>query len=287
MAYERDLGITTDWSDTCWIDNPIKSDLVTQYKTFTREQKKVGVVVKQAPAVLPSHLHTNVSSLRARLQFTSDPCTRGVHARDLALFTVSFETTKRGDELSRTLIQRILRISNLSGFLFNFQWGKTMRDGADDLIWVAYNQECLATCPVTAVEELIAVGSAMGWDMTRGYLFPRISRNAERRAPIRGKAPMSAAEMTHALKSHARAAGEKADFWLHYFRSGRGDHKSLERGGPLFHHGAGLLEEVQYGTEAHDNHGSSVTRRGRKHVGERGLGGAVQADQRTLVERVE
>ena len=30
VAYERDLGITTDWSDTLRIDNPIRSDLVTQ-----------------------------------------------------------------------------------------------------------------------------------------------------------------------------------------------------------------------------------------------------------------
>ena len=98
--------------------NPIRSDLVTQYMTFTREeQKKAGVAVKQAPAVLPSHLHTIVSPLRARLQCTSDPYTRVVLARDLALFTVAFETTKRGDELSRTLIQRILRLPNLRGFL--------------------------------------------------------------------------------------------------------------------------------------------------------------------------
>ena len=54
-----------------------------------------------------------------------------------------------------------------------------MRDGADHLISVAYNQECLATCPVTAVEQLVAIGSAIGWDMTRGYLFPSISRDAE------------------------------------------------------------------------------------------------------------
>ena len=236
VVYERDLGITTDWSDALRIGNLIRSDLVTQYMTFIREeQKKAGVAVKQAPAVLPSHFHTIMSPLRVRLQCTSDSYTRVVFARDLALFTVAFETTKRGDELSRTLIQRILRLPNLSGFLFNFQWGKTMRDGADHLISVAYNHECLATCPVAAVEQLIAVGSTIGWDMTRGYLFPSISRDAEGGAPIRGKVPMLAARMTHALKSHARAAGEKADFSMH-FRSGGGNFKGPERGGPLLHH---------------------------------------------------
>ena len=91
VAYESDLGITTDWSDALRIGNPIRSDLVTQYMTFTREeQKKAGVAVKQAPAVFPSHLHTIVSPLRARLQCTSDPYTRVVLARDLVLFTVAF-----------------------------------------------------------------------------------------------------------------------------------------------------------------------------------------------------
>ena len=74
---------------------------------------------------------------------------------------------------------------------------------------------------------------------------------------VRGKAPVSAAEMTHALKSHARAAGEKADFSMHSLRSlrsggGGGNHKGVERGGPLLHHGAGLLEEAQYSIEVHD-----------------------------------
>ena len=179
--------------------------------------------------MLSSHLHTIVSPLRACLQCASDPYTRVALARVLALFTVAFKTTKRGDELSRTLIQGTLRLPNLSGFLFNFQWGKTMRDGADHFISVAYNHECLATCPVTAVEQLIAVGSAMDWDMTRGYLFPSISRNAEGRSSIRGKAHTSAAEMTHALTNHACAAGEKADFSMHSFRSGGGNHKDLEK----------------------------------------------------------
>ena len=81
---------------------------------------------------------------------------------------VAFDTTKRGDKLSRALIQFNLRLPNLSGFLFNLQWGKTMTDGANHLISVAYNHECLVTYSVTAVEQLIAVGSAMDWDMTRG-----------------------------------------------------------------------------------------------------------------------
>ena len=249
VAYERNRGITIDWSNALRISNLNRSDLVTQYMTFTREeQKKAGVAVKQAPAVLPSHLRTIVSQLRARLQCTSDSYTGVVFAHDPVLFTAALESTKRGDELSHMLIQRILGLPNLSGVLFNFQWGKTMRDGADHLISVAYNHECLATCPVTTVEQLIAVEPAMGWDMTRGYLSPSISRDAEERAPIRGKAPMPAAEMMQTLKSHARAAGEKADFSMHSFRSGGQSEGLLEgKTSPLSWSGSSGRGPVRHG----------------------------------------
>ena len=56
MFYERDLGITSAWNDTLRVGNPVRSDPVVQYMTFTREeQKKAGVLVKQAPALLDSH----------------------------------------------------------------------------------------------------------------------------------------------------------------------------------------------------------------------------------------
>ena len=102
-----------------------------------------------------------------------------------------------------------------------------MRDGVDHLISVAYIHECLATCPVTAAGQLVAIESAIGWEMTREYLFSSIPRDAEGGVPIRGKAPMSVAEMTHVLKSHARAAGEKADFSMHSFRSGEAITRAL------------------------------------------------------------
>ena len=38
---------------------------------------------------------------------------------------------------------------------------------------------------------------------------------------------MTAAEMTQPLKSHAHAAGEKIDFSMHYFRSGRAITRAL------------------------------------------------------------
>ena len=221
IAYERDLGVIHGWNRALRTGNPVRSDLVTQFMAFIREeQKKAGVEVSQAPAMLHSHLTAIIAQMTLRIRCTQDPYDRIVFARDIALFTVAFSTLKRGDELSRTLIQRILRIPNECGFLFNFQWGKTMRDGADHLMTVEYDTKRMTTCPIRAVEQYIAVGNAMGWNMTQGYLFPRISRRPNTGAPIRGKMPISAPDLTKALKVHARNAGERTVFNMHSFRSG-------------------------------------------------------------------
>ena len=113
-------------------ENFTRSALVTSCIAFSREeQKKAGVTVKKAPALLSSYLRALVVPMRARLCCTEDPYTRALLARDIALCTVAFRTTKRGDELSRTLIQNILRLPNECGLLFNFQWGMTLRSWAD------------------------------------------------------------------------------------------------------------------------------------------------------------
>ena len=114
MFYERDLGITSAWNDNLRVlGNPVRSDLVVQYMAFTREeQNKAGVLVKQAPALLDSHLKEIITPMRTRVYYTSNTSERVILARDIALYAVAFRTTNRGDELSRTLIQRILRLPN-------------------------------------------------------------------------------------------------------------------------------------------------------------------------------
>ena len=150
VVFEKELGVNSAWSDTLRVGNPVHSDLVAQYMAFSKEQKKAGVLVKQAPALFHSNLliAAIIAPLRARLQFTEEAEERVTLACDIAVFS----TTKRGDELSRTLIQRILRLLNRSGFMFNFQWDKTLRDGVDHPLTATYNEEHIATCPVRAVE---------------------------------------------------------------------------------------------------------------------------------------
>ena len=95
-----------------------------------------------------------------------------------------------------------------------------MLDGADHLMTVEYDIKCIVTCPIRAVEQYIAVGTALGWNMTEGYLFPRISGRPNAGTPVREKTPISAPDMTKALNVHACNAGERTSFTMHSFRSG-------------------------------------------------------------------
>ena len=74
MAYERDPGVTHDWNGALRTGNSLRSDLVTQYMAFIREeQKKEGVEVSQAPVMLHSHLTAVIAHATLRIRRTQDP----------------------------------------------------------------------------------------------------------------------------------------------------------------------------------------------------------------------
>ena len=206
------MGIILDWSDKLRTGTPARGASVTSYMVISREEHKTaGVTVKQAPALLSSHLRALVVPMRARLCCTEDPSyTRALLARDIAPLTVAFRTKRKGDELSRTLIQRILRLPNKCGLLFNFRWGQTLRSRADHILTMPYvQQQCSATCPLCAVEQFVAMGTASGWEMSKEYLFPTISPGKSGGLPSRVSRPISAPEMTTALRAYAIAGGER------------------------------------------------------------------------------
>lgn len=51
--------------------------------------------------------------------------------------------------------------------MLNFQWGKTLRDGADHLLTVQNSDEHIVTCPMKAVGEFVRVGTHVEWNMTK------------------------------------------------------------------------------------------------------------------------
>ena len=86
MAHERNLGVTHDWNSALRTGNPVRSDLVTQYMAFIREeQKKAGVEVSQVPAMLHSYLAAIIAHMTLRIRCTQGLYVRIVLARDIAL----------------------------------------------------------------------------------------------------------------------------------------------------------------------------------------------------------
>lgn len=98
VVYEKELGTTTVWNEALGNGNPFKSELVSQYMAFTREeQKKAGVLVKQAPALLQSHLSKITALLQAQLRRSTDPLIRVTLARDIAVFHGSISVRQKGE----------------------------------------------------------------------------------------------------------------------------------------------------------------------------------------------
>ena len=77
MVFEKGLGVVNSWSSTLRIGNPVRSDLVTQGMAFTTGgQKQAGVLVKQAPTILRSHLAQILLPIRTQLQITTSDVDR-------------------------------------------------------------------------------------------------------------------------------------------------------------------------------------------------------------------
>ena len=81
---------------------------------------------------------------------------------------------------------------------------------------------------------------------------------------IRRKTPISAPDMTKALKVHAHNARERTAFTMHSPRIRRGSYLGSSRGGPAYGNATRILEEAEYGLEIPQTHGSTNPRIGRK-----------------------
>jgi len=70
-----------------------------------------------------------------------------------------------------------------------------MGSGADHVLAVEYNSDCIALCPIRAVESYLEVARSMGWNMDSGYVFPTISPGTEGGRPVRARKPVSASDI--------------------------------------------------------------------------------------------
>ena len=64
----------------------------------------------------------------------------------------------------------ILRFPNDVGFPFNHVWGKTLRNGDENVFGIRRSPNTFI-CPIRGTRQFIEVARQMRVDLTRGYLF--------------------------------------------------------------------------------------------------------------------
>lgn len=223
MAIKEQLGQDGSWDPTSRSGNPCRSPLVESYLTFKgEEQKRVGVSVDQADAILPHVVVDLLRDMRARAQIAPSLKGRISLTRDVALFALAFASMRRGHDLTFTLGSQVLRLPEAQGLIFNFHFGKTLRDSTDAVL-VSPDVACPSICAVASVLTYIDAAEGIGWDLSQGHLFPVVEPNGDR-----GCAPMTAKAMTDALQAHLRAAGLPGHYTMHSFRVGGSLTQSLE-----------------------------------------------------------
>lgn len=82
-------------------------------------------------------------------------------AQDQAYFKCVFFSGDRPGDFGRV---------NDDGFLFNNVWGKTLRDGHENVLGIRRNPQ-LAICPIKEIEQYMLVARNLTIDLTTVYLF--------------------------------------------------------------------------------------------------------------------
>ncbi|RUA05683.1 MAG: hypothetical protein DSY43_04120 [Gammaproteobacteria bacterium] len=69
------------------------------------------------------------------------PTQRFIIARDQAYFKTAFFSGDRPGDLGQIKVPEILRFPNDDGFLFSHVWGKTLRDGDENVFGIRRNPQ--------------------------------------------------------------------------------------------------------------------------------------------------
>ena len=196
--------------------NPAADQSVKDYlRCITREQLQAGVTPKQAT---PFFVH-KLTQLSLHLQSKLDSpglssLQKFILARDQAYFKTAFFSGDRPGDLSHVKVPEILRFPNDDGFLFNHVWGKTLRDGDQNVFGVRRNPHT-AICPIKGIEQYMAVAQQLSIDLSSGYLFRPTTPNGGIQ-----DSPFTSAAAEARLKVYLKEMNADEGETLHGFRSG-------------------------------------------------------------------
>ena len=208
-----------EWNPTLFIGNPASGCEVRQYLTDVRsEQLQARVTPTQARPFLLSHLLALCHFVHSKLvDMPSNPADIFVFARDQAYFKVLFYSGDRGGDIIHVKSSEILRFPDNSGLLFNHLWTKSLRNG-DRNVFAFRRGKNPTSCPVTGLEMYLKVVSALGIDISKGYLFRALTKQGKV-----SEEPFSAAAAQSRLKCYSLELAQQwqgQNFTLHSFRNG-------------------------------------------------------------------
>ena len=214
-AILHSVGRDGEWDKRLGLGNPASDKSVKDFlRMVTAEQLQARVTPEQATPFFIDKLIQLCSHLDKKWRQSDRAIDKFVIARDQAYFKLAFFSGDRPGDLGQVKVTEILRFPNVDGFLFNHIWGKTLRDGDDNVFGVRRNAQA-GICPTRGIERYIEVTRDIRVDLTCGYLFrPTTPDFGIKNAPFTS----SAAESR--LKSYLKEMNADDGETLHGFRSG-------------------------------------------------------------------
>ena len=152
--------------------------------------------------------------LQIELEKSTSAIQRFIIVRDQAYFKTAFFSGDRPGDLGQVKVPEILRFPNNDGFLFNHVWGKTLREGSENVFGIRRNPQT-TICPIKGTEQYLDVARQIRVDLTRGYLFRPTTPNGGIQ-----DSPFTSATAEARLKVYLKKMGADNGEILHGFRSG-------------------------------------------------------------------
>jgi hypothetical protein len=141
-------------------------------KDVTNEQLMVGLIPEQATPVFSTKLRVVSIAILEALARASGAL-RFSLLRTRAMLWVAMVSLQRGKQLGETRSESIMRFPDDRGLLFNYVYGKTLRNGTKHVFGVLRSEDAVM-CPVTAMDEYVQGAAKLGVHLAGHgrYLFP-------------------------------------------------------------------------------------------------------------------
>ncbi|KAL9951351.1 hypothetical protein ACROYT_G044002 [Oculina patagonica] len=214
-AILHSIGRDGEWDKRLGLGNPASDKSVKDFlRLVTAEQLQARVTPRQATPFFVDKLTQLCSHLDKKLRDSDRAIDRFVIARDQAYFKLVFFSGDRPGDLGQIKVPEILRFPNDDGLLFYHIWGKTLRDGDENVFGVRRNTQ-VEICPVRGIERYMEVTRDIRVDLTRGYLFRPITPDLGIK-----DTPFTSSAAESRLKGYLKEMNADNGETLHGFRSG-------------------------------------------------------------------